>query len=259
MISWKASIEKINSDLELARKRKQVLENLIRSEKISKTTYESLSKEIEEEIMEINARQKALTEKMNMKINELENQIRTLELLLASLEMSYAIGEIDEDLYRKKSSAIETGLETIRSELNFMKEAVASLMGETVGVVEPASTPFEEAQPEPTEEGVIEEAGEETFEEISEKPMDVPSEEGSVEFKTEGVEEAEGTSEQTGEELHITEETEGTVEGAVEGVVEEVTEESTEAIEATVTSVEASGEIEEEASTEESYSYEGGY
>ena len=53
---------------------------------------------------------------------ELENQIRTLETLLANYEIQHVAGEIDEEIYQQEINLLTTGLETTRNELNIIKQ-----------------------------------------------------------------------------------------------------------------------------------------
>lgn len=130
MISWKDSFEKINSELDLARKKQTALEELHSNNKISMVTYENLNKALSTEIEQIEARRKELAEKMTSKLNELEQQIKTLETFLANVEMSYAAGEITEELHNQEGSALNFGLEATKNELDFIKEAIMQLVPE---------------------------------------------------------------------------------------------------------------------------------
>ena len=52
----------------------------------------------------------------------MENQLKTLETLLASYEIQHVAGEIDEDIYEREISLLTTGLETTKNELNTIKQ-----------------------------------------------------------------------------------------------------------------------------------------
>jgi hypothetical protein len=101
LISWKHTFEKLKEEYEIAKKKKQALDNLVNSGKISQPTHELISMEIEEALVEIDKQQRALLEKMNAKIMELEGQIKTLELLLANSEIRHVTGEVDEEVYQR--------------------------------------------------------------------------------------------------------------------------------------------------------------
>ena len=277
MISWKYSFEKIDKDLELARKKKQALDDLFNSGKISASTYESLDKELTGIISEIEARQKDLADKMTSKIADLENQIGTLELFLANSEIQYVAGEIDDELHASESNAFSSGLDAVKKQLIAIKEVVTSLMPEVVAPP-PLSTPSE------TEEAPI---TEEVAEEITEIPVETPVEETLVEEPVEEPLETpteevltEEVAEVTTEEVAEISSTEEAVETLPETPVEEtlveeeapseevfeepvITEfpaetvtEETVAEEEAVVEEESVIEEEAEASTEETSSYE---
>jgi len=142
----------------MVRKKKQALESLFNTGKISASTYEHLNKEITNAITAIEADQKALTEKMTLRASELEKQVKSLEVFLADMEIYHAAGELDEEAYKHQSEAITLGLETTKQELNAIKEALVKLIPE-----KSAQAPTEEQsapQETPTEVPVQEEAQE---------------------------------------------------------------------------------------------------
>lgn len=168
MISWKYSFETALKELEIVRKKKQALDSLFNTGKISASTYEHLNKEITNAITAIEADQKALTEKMTLRAGELESQIKSLEMFLANLEIHHAAGELDEDAYRHQSDAITLGLETTKHELTDIKEALVRLI--------PQKTVTEQPQPEPVEQISETEQAEEMIEKRIEASTETPVE-----------------------------------------------------------------------------------
>ncbi len=144
MISWKYSLEKINGELELAKKKKEALEKLFNEGKVSQPTYDSFSNEVAEAITDIEAKQSMLVDKMTAKIEELEQQMRTLEHLLVNSEIRHVSGELEEEAYDRECNVLSLGLETTRQELNEIKEAI-SLLSEQ-------SSSFQPSPPEPINE-----------------------------------------------------------------------------------------------------------
>ncbi len=143
MISWKYSLEKINGELELARKKKQALDNLLNEGKVSQPTYESFSNEVAEAITEIETKQNALVEKMKAKIGELEQQMKTLERLLVNSEIRRVSGEIEEEAYNRECNVLSLGLETTRHELDEIVEAISNLSEKDIDLP-PPPPPVEE-------------------------------------------------------------------------------------------------------------------
>ena len=127
MISWKRSFSKINEEYEMAKKKKQALDNLLGNGKISQSTYDVFSTEIGEAIAEVEKQQKALMEKMNSRMEDLKKQIKTLEILFANFEIQHVTGEVAEDVYQREIDVLSIGIETAKGELEAVREAVNQL------------------------------------------------------------------------------------------------------------------------------------
>jgi hypothetical protein len=105
--------------------------------KISQSTYDLFNVEIAEAITDIERQQKTLFEKMNGKMMELKEQIRTLEILLANSEIQHVIGEVNEETYQHEINVISMGLETSRKELDLIEQAVKAVSsGNVIGELE---------------------------------------------------------------------------------------------------------------------------
>ena len=131
LISWKHSFRKLNEENEMAKKKKQALDNLLNTGRISQSTYDLFNNEMDEAIAEIERQQKALLEKMNSKMEELEAQIKTLEMLLANFEIQHVTGEVDEEVYQREIGILSMGIETAKQELDTVREAVNQLSSGT--------------------------------------------------------------------------------------------------------------------------------
>lgn len=247
MISWKYSLEKINGELELAKKKKEALDKLFDEGKVSQPTYNSFSDEVSEAIAEIESKQNALVEKMKAKISELEQQMKTLEYLLVNSEIRHVSGELEEDAYNRECNVLSLGLETTREELNEIKGAISNLSEGATDLPQPPSMLVEEdpAQIEPETEKRLEivmdtetttsvettteerPAIEETEEQIEQVEEQEEKEEALVE---EGQETARQEEEKSLSEEAEAAETAGDTEEAQEEVLQEApTEEETEA------------------------------
>lgn len=123
-------------------RKKQALENLHTAGRISQFAYECLNKELTDEIEQVEARRKALAEKMTSKLNELEEQRMALEMFLANTEMAHVAGEIDDEIHAKESSALDLGLEATKQELNWIREVVLQLVPKETETSE-SQTPVE--------------------------------------------------------------------------------------------------------------------
>ncbi len=146
LISWKHSFERLNEEYELAQKKKEALDNLYETGRISKATHESFNSEIAEAMAEIEKQQKNLVSKFHNKAEELETHIRTLEILLANYEIKHVAGEIDDEVYEREINLFTTGLETVKRERDRIKEAEAQLL-------QPVEMPADETWQQPESEG----------------------------------------------------------------------------------------------------------
>lgn len=174
LVNWKDSFEKIDSEFDITKRKKQTLDSLHDAGRISQFTYECLNKGLTEEIEQTEAQRKALTEKMTRKLNELEEQRIALEMFLANTEIAYVAGDIAQEIYMKESSALDLGLEATKQELNWIKEVIIELVPKEN---EPPTTPSAAPVPvEITEASTTETAVEKTNETTSNVPVEVPVE-----------------------------------------------------------------------------------
>jgi len=141
LISWKHSFKRLNEEYEIAKKKKQALDSLFEKGRISQSTHESFSSEIAQGMAEIERQQKDLLEKMKTKMNELENHVKTLEMLFANYEIQHVAGEVDEEVYQHEINILTVGLETAKHELETVKDAINQLSI-------PEQTPLTDVQPE---------------------------------------------------------------------------------------------------------------
>jgi hypothetical protein len=138
----------LGEEYEVARKKKRALDTLLETGRISQSTHDLFSIEIAESMTDIERQQKAMTDKMNAKIVELEEQVKTLEILLANFEIQHVTGEVDDEVYQREISVLSMGLETSKDELDAMKNATEQLSRGNF---------LEEPQSELKEDKVIEE------------------------------------------------------------------------------------------------------
>jgi hypothetical protein len=165
LISWKHSFKRLNEEYEIAKKKKQALDNLFESGRISQATRDSFDNDINAVIMEIEKQQKSLLVKMQGKAQELESQVKILETLLANYEIQHVVGEIDEEAYQSEINLLSTGLESAKRELDVIKDATIQLC-----------PPIEETTTEsslPTEENEAEVVQNETEENVPSVPNEV--------------------------------------------------------------------------------------
>jgi hypothetical protein len=193
LISWKRSFKKLTEENEMAKKKKEALNNLLSTGRISQSTYDLFNNEIDEAIAEIEKQQKALLEKMNSKMEELGAQIKTLEMLLANSEIQHVTGEVNDEVYQREISILSMGIETAKQELDTVREAVNQLSsGTQVSTPEMVIQQKIEPQPEGTE--VSEPKVEVAEEKLPEPPIE------RVEVKETGSFQAQQETQQNSEE-----------------------------------------------------------
>jgi hypothetical protein len=134
MISWKHSFNRLKEEYEIAVKKKDALDGLLSAGKISQSTYDIFRKEIEDSMIETEKQQRALVAKMLSKSLALEAQIKTLETLLADSEIQHVTGEIEDDIYQQQNDLLMIGLESMKTELSHVRDAMSKLSNGLVNV-----------------------------------------------------------------------------------------------------------------------------
>jgi len=172
MVLWKDAFEKINIELDLTKRKKQALDDLLSTGRISQSTHDCLCKDLDEEINQIELRRKSLGEKIASKLSELEEQLQALEFFLANSEMAYVAGEINSELYTQESSALNLGMEATKQELNLIKEVVIQLVPKETMATTTAPSSVQSVEATPTETAV-ENAPEVTSSAPIEAPVEV--------------------------------------------------------------------------------------
>jgi hypothetical protein len=163
----------LNEEFEIAKKKKQALDNLLSTSRISQPTYDAFSNEIDEAITDIERQQQALHEKMATKTKELEGQIRTLEMLLANFEIQHVTGEVDEEVYQHQVDLLSLGLENSRNELDTVKEAISQLLSGNITLEQEIRIePPEPVQISKTEVEIVETPVSNVKEKLPEPPIE---------------------------------------------------------------------------------------
>jgi len=134
-MSWKPVFEMFKSEFELVERKKKALEELYKSHRISKSTYEYITNDLANAKIEIENRQKAFKERIASRSKTLKNQIMTLEMFLANLEMHYVVGEIQDEIYKYQNNSISLGIEASKRELNTINEILARTIPKPVSAM----------------------------------------------------------------------------------------------------------------------------
>ncbi len=143
MISWKYSFKQLNEEYDLSNRKKQALDKLYETGKISQATRDSFDNDIKAALTEIEKKQKDLLVNMQVKSQELLDQIATLEMLLANFEIQHVVGDIEDDAYQREINLMATSLEGAKNELGLIKQAMNQLCPETILEVPSAPEHFD--------------------------------------------------------------------------------------------------------------------
>jgi len=122
--SWREAFETTIRELELANRKREALRDLLERNRMSRSTYDYLIRELEDEIGRFRDHMRVLAKRMNERISELHRQERMLERFLAWLELMHIGEEIDEEKYNYQRDAFMSGLDATRSEIRQIEEAL---------------------------------------------------------------------------------------------------------------------------------------
>jgi len=125
--SWKQSFEIVRQELELAKRKKQALDELLAKKRMSELTYEHLEKALTASILDLEAHQRSLADKMTGRADELEEQVHVLEWVLADLEVRRAGEEVVEETYSGQKKTIVLGISATKAELDEIKMSLEKI------------------------------------------------------------------------------------------------------------------------------------
>ena len=160
----------------MAMKKKNALDDLLETGRISQSTYEMFNKEFAGAVEELERQRKDLLDKMNSKMRGLEEHIRTLEVLLANFEIQHVTGEVSEEVYQREISLLSTGLEAARQELDAVKEAFNQLSSSISAPINDVTMQEAEAQTEAQPQENAEVVETENLEVSETQPSESPQE-----------------------------------------------------------------------------------
>jgi chromosome segregation ATPase len=126
--SWKNTFDVVHSDLELAKRKKQALDELLAKNRMSQPTYEHIVGSLNDNIDDLESHLKLLMQKMTERADELESQAELIKQFLVSLEMRIIANEIKQDTYEKNKRAFELGLKATEDELTEIKGAITKVI-----------------------------------------------------------------------------------------------------------------------------------
>jgi len=157
-------------DIPLVWRKGEVLNSLLKDEKILPEIYESLHQEFDDTLNKLKASAQDVIAEIDKQIVDCDERFKKLHSAKTHLEIESEIGEIDEGSYKKSLEVILDGLKSVLSEKNDL-EAVRTRLSSLLLGEEPPGT-VETAEP------VAEETAKETAspqEASTESPPSEPS------------------------------------------------------------------------------------
>jgi hypothetical protein len=106
----------LDSHLRTGEKKREALQNLLASGRISRTTYDLMDKQVSRVTTIVLGLKEALTAEETFWKTSLSEEAKILELLLIQLEHMRLLGIIEEEECQLKSKIISSGLESLRSD-----------------------------------------------------------------------------------------------------------------------------------------------
>ncbi len=194
-------------EIPLVWRKDQILNSLLKEEKILPEIYESLHREFDATLSKLKANAQDVIAEIDKQIANCDEKFKKLHSAKIHLKIESEIGEIDEESYGKSIEIILDGLKSVVAEKNDLETLRARLSSLLLDEGPPG---IEETEPvEPVTEDTVETMAEEAVEPVAEEAVEPIAEE---------IEETEETVEP------VTEETVSSQEASTESLDEEQTE-----------------------------------
>jgi hypothetical protein len=116
MNSWKKSLETICLNIDLAKKKKRALDELLAKKRMSQPTYEHLKKILASNISELEDRQRSIVGNIAHRMEEIKKQTEILELLLTKLVIEHIDEDPNEEIFKKNKEKLILGIKATNSE-----------------------------------------------------------------------------------------------------------------------------------------------
>ncbi|RJS93173.1 hypothetical protein CW705_01925 [Candidatus Bathyarchaeota archaeon] len=114
-------------------KKRQALEKLSKDKIVPQTIYENLVKKFDKTLKELRDEARSLIEEIEKEADVEEDRIKTLQMARAFLEIEHAIGNVDEETYKRSIVALLRDMKNAqqkRLELLRIKEKISDLLEE---------------------------------------------------------------------------------------------------------------------------------
>jgi hypothetical protein len=142
-------VETISEQLPTIRKKKKILDKLAENKVIPSGIHESLSKEFDRTLKEMKIEAQTVLEDMDKQVKNQDEQLKTLQLARAYLEIEHGIGTVSDEVYQLSIMPILREVKnTQQTKLSLLKTKDKV----TDALQEEKEEPKKETKPEPVEE-----------------------------------------------------------------------------------------------------------
>jgi len=115
-------------ELDLLRRRDRALNELLAGGDVDETTYKQLKEQFRQAKDELLKTSETAVEKLAGRIQRLDEQIKSIQSLIANNKMHYTSGEIGEDAYSLANESIQNGLRHVSSERKSIEDKINALI-----------------------------------------------------------------------------------------------------------------------------------
>jgi len=138
-------IEALTEQLPKIRKKRNILDKLVANKVIPSGIYENLCKEFDKALKEMRNEAQILLESVDKQVKAQDEQLKTLQLARAFLEIEHGIGTLNDETYQQS-------IMTILREVKNTQQIKLSLLRAKDRIADALLEEKEEVKPEPAEE-----------------------------------------------------------------------------------------------------------
>ncbi|OGD53532.1 hypothetical protein A3K80_07135 [Candidatus Bathyarchaeota archaeon RBG_13_38_9] len=143
---WIVEAEEISRELDLLRRRDRALIELRASGDIDESTYDRLKDQYGQAKDELLKRSETVIDKLAERVKQLDDQIKTVQSLMANNKMQYTSGEINENVYCNANESIQGALKRFHFERDELLGKINVLISSRDSAEEPVHQQYEEKE-----------------------------------------------------------------------------------------------------------------
>lgn len=127
--AWRVKAENLKAEIGVLLRRMRALSDLHRRGEIQPEIYEDLRKQHDINLADLQRRRDTLVKDLSAVSDDLDRQLRELEVFLANNKMQLASAEIDGQAYKIAVDALERGLHRVLSSKKDVESLMTNLQG----------------------------------------------------------------------------------------------------------------------------------